>query len=45
MPQGKVFESPAAAIHDIPDGAIIMFGGFVTAGTPPARRNLVRRLG
>lgn len=34
MPQGKVFESPAAAIHDIPDGAIIMFGGFVTAGTP-----------
>lgn len=34
MPQGKVFESPAAAIHDVPDGATIMFGGFVTAGTP-----------
>jgi 3-oxoacid CoA-transferase subunit A len=30
----KVFESPAAAIHDVFDGATIMFGGFVSAGSP-----------
>lgn len=30
----KVFPSAAAAIHDVFDGATIMFGGFVTAGTP-----------
>jgi 3-oxoacid CoA-transferase A subunit len=30
----KVFESAAAAIHDIPDGATIMFGGFASAGSP-----------
>ena len=30
----KVFESAAAAIHDVPDGATIMFGGFASAGSP-----------
>jgi 3-oxoacid CoA-transferase A subunit len=30
----KVFDSPAAALHDMPDGATIMFGGFVSAGSP-----------
>jgi 3-oxoacid CoA-transferase A subunit len=30
----KVFDSAAAAIHDVPDGATIMFGGFVSAGSP-----------
>ena len=30
----KVFVSPAAAIHDVFDGATIMFGGFVSAGSP-----------
>lgn len=30
----KVFDSPAAAIHDVFDGATIMFGGFASAGTP-----------
>jgi 3-oxoacid CoA-transferase subunit A len=30
----KVYDSPAAAIHDIQDGATIMFGGFASAGSP-----------
>ena len=30
----KVYPSPAAAIHDVFDGATIMFGGFVSAGSP-----------
>jgi 3-oxoacid CoA-transferase subunit A len=30
----KVYESPAAAIYDVFDGAAIMFGGFVSAGSP-----------
>lgn len=30
----KVFATPDAALHDVPDGASIMFGGFVSAGTP-----------
>jgi 3-oxoacid CoA-transferase subunit A len=30
----KVFDSPDAAIADVPDGATIMFGGFASAGTP-----------
>jgi 3-oxoacid CoA-transferase subunit A len=30
----KVYESPSAAIHDVFDGATIMFGGFVSAGSP-----------
>jgi 3-oxoacid CoA-transferase subunit A len=30
----KVFDSAADAIHDVFDGATIMFGGFASAGTP-----------
>jgi 3-oxoacid CoA-transferase subunit A len=30
----KVYESPSAAIHDVFDGATIMFGGFASAGSP-----------
>ncbi len=30
----KVFASPDDALHDVTDGATIMFGGFVSAGTP-----------
>jgi 3-oxoacid CoA-transferase subunit A len=30
----KVYDSAAAAIHDVFDGATIMFGGFASAGTP-----------
>ena len=30
----KVFASPDEALHDVTDGATIMFGGFVSAGTP-----------
>jgi 3-oxoacid CoA-transferase A subunit len=30
----KVFPSAEAAIQDIPDGAVIMFGGFGTTGEP-----------
>lgn len=30
----KVFPSPDEALHDVFDGATIMFGGFVSAGTP-----------
>ena len=30
----RVFDTPAAAIHDVFDGATIMFGGFASAGTP-----------
>jgi 3-oxoacid CoA-transferase A subunit len=30
----KVFATPDDALHDIPDGAAIMFGGFVSAGSP-----------
>jgi 3-oxoacid CoA-transferase A subunit len=32
----KVYASPAAAIDDIPDGAVIAFGGFFSAGRPTA---------
>ena len=34
QPMNKVYDSPAAAIHDVFDGATIMFGGFASAGTP-----------
>jgi 3-oxoacid CoA-transferase subunit A len=37
----KVYDSPAAAIHDVFDGATIMFGGFAASGNPT---NLVRAL-
>jgi 3-oxoadipate CoA-transferase alpha subunit len=30
----KVFASPQAAVQDVPDGAIVMIGGFGTAGLP-----------
>lgn len=30
----KVCATPDDALHDVPDGARIMFGGFVSAGTP-----------
>ena len=30
----KVFASPDEALHDVFDGATIMFGGFVSAGSP-----------
>ncbi|MDE3094492.1 MAG: CoA transferase subunit A [Chloroflexota bacterium] len=30
----KTFASPDDALHDVADGATIMFGGFVSAGTP-----------
>jgi 3-oxoacid CoA-transferase A subunit len=38
---GKVYESPDAALADIPDGVTVMFGGFVSAGSPT---NLIRAL-
>ena len=38
----KLYASPAAAIHDVFDGATIMFGGFASAGTPT---NLILALG
>jgi 3-oxoadipate CoA-transferase alpha subunit len=37
----KVFATTDEAIADIPDAAVIMFGGFVSAGTPT---NLIRAL-
>jgi len=30
----KIFASPDDALHDVFDGAVIMFGGFVSAGSP-----------
>jgi 3-oxoacid CoA-transferase A subunit len=30
----KVFASADAALADVPDGAMIMFGGFISAGSP-----------
>lgn len=40
----KIVATPDEAVADIPDGAVIMFGGFVSAGTPTnVIRALVRR--
>ncbi len=30
----KILATPDEALHDVPDGATIMFGGFVSAGSP-----------
>jgi 3-oxoadipate CoA-transferase alpha subunit len=37
----KVVATPDEAVADIPDGAVVMVGGFVSAGTPT---NLIRAL-
>jgi 3-oxoadipate CoA-transferase, alpha subunit len=34
MPSNKIFSSFAAAVRDIPNGAVIGFGGFAVAGMP-----------
>ncbi|HTV90741.1 MAG TPA: 3-oxoacid CoA-transferase subunit A [Stellaceae bacterium] len=34
MPKSKVFDSFADAVSDIPDGAVIGFGGFAVVGMP-----------
>lgn len=41
MPSDKVFSSADAAVADIPDGAIVMVGGYAVPGTP---QGLVRAL-
>ncbi|HEY8489397.1 MAG TPA: 3-oxoacid CoA-transferase subunit A [Dehalococcoidia bacterium] len=37
----KLFQSPQAAIHDLPEGATVMVGGFASAGVP---EHLIRAL-
>ncbi len=37
----RVYDSPDEAVAGIPDGAVIMFGGFISAGSPS---NLIRAL-
>src|SRR5258705_5446319 len=34
MPKSKVYQSFAEAVHDIPDGSVIGFGGFAVVGMP-----------
>jgi 3-oxoacid CoA-transferase A subunit len=34
MPQSKIFGSFSEAVHDIPDGSVIGFGGFAVVGMP-----------
>ncbi len=41
----KVFATPDDALHDVPDGATIMFGGFVSAGSPSNLILALRRRG
>ena len=41
----KVWNSPDAAVADIPDGAALLVGGFVSAGTPSNLIRAVRRSG
>ncbi len=41
----KVWNSPDAAVADIPDGAVLLVGGFVSAGTPSNLIRAVRRSG
>ncbi|MEE9274896.1 MAG: 3-oxoacid CoA-transferase subunit A [bacterium] len=41
-PEGKVYPSSAAAVADIPDGAVILLGGFGGAGVP---ENLLTAMG
>ena len=41
----KVFPTPDDALHDLPDGATIMFGGFVSAGSPSNLILALRRRG
>lgn len=41
----KVFPTPEAALHDVHDGATIMFGGFVSAGSPSNLILALRRRG
>ena len=38
---GKIYTSAMDAVADIPDGAVIMLGGF---GTPGSAQNLVKAL-
>jgi len=41
----KVYPSPDAAVADIPDDVTIMFGGFVTAGSPTSLILALKRKG
>jgi 3-oxoacid CoA-transferase A subunit len=41
----KVYPSPDAAVADIPDNVTIMFGGFVTAGSPTSLILALKRKG
>lgn len=41
----KVFATPDDAVRDVPDGATIMFGGFVSAGSPSNLILALRRRG
>ncbi len=41
----KLYPSPDAAVADIPDGVTIMFGGFVSAGSPTSLILALQRKG
>jgi len=41
----EVFDSPDAAVADIPNGATLLVGGFVSAGTPSHLIRAIRRSG